>query len=265
MMRTRLPFLFLLIALAAGGPLVAAQTPRPGAPAPTVSAAAGVSYQYGRLAYRQRSSGRERGVEHWSLTRNRDGSRTMRSVAMTADSQFVRDVTYTLGADRRPRDAFVRLQLRDRLVGTGYFRTAGDQLHITTDTADTGHTVQVVPVPPRFHVTTHAVMLDGWPFWAYDAERGGEQALPVYNTSTRWNGTDGPLGRLETLRVRALGEETITVPAGTFTCRHYRFESDAVPSPPSDVWVTGEDDILVRYDWGELDLEYVLTSWVREP
>jgi hypothetical protein len=26
------------------------------------------------------------------------------------------------------------------------------------------------------------------------------------------------------------------------------------------LWVTGKDNLLVKYDWGDFDLEYVLTS-----
>ena len=49
-------------------------------------------------------------------------------------------------------------------------------------------------------------MLDGWSIWPFDLERGGRQAIPVYNTSTRWDGTDGPLGRLEEIFLEA-GQE----------------------------------------------------------
>lgn len=224
-----------------------------------------LGYLHGRLAYRKKSTGLERGREDFWLTRNRDGSRTLRSLAMTDDSRFVRDVTFTLGADRRPQDVFVRLQVEGRLQGTGYFRTAGDTLHVVTDTADAGHAVQAVKVPPRFHVTSHAVMLDGWPFWALDPHGPKKQEVWVYNTSTKWNGTDGPSGRMETIDVADLGEEDVTVPAGTFRCRRYSLDSRHVKDvPTSQVWVTGDDLLLVRYDWSGFDLEYVLTRLVRE-
>ena len=217
----------------------------------------------GRLLYRQLSTGAERGREDFSLTRNRDGSRTLRCLAMTDDSKFVRDVTYTLGADERPIDIFVRLQVDERWVGTGYFRTVGQRLHLVADGDDTGHSRQRVRVPERFHVMTHAVMLDGWTFWAYDDAVGGEQVLTVYNTSTRWNGTDGPLGRLEPLRVEWVGEEDIEVPAGTFPTRRYRVVSDVLDVPASELWITGEDNILVRYLWRDYDLDYVLGTLNR--
>ena len=217
-------------------------------------------YRHGRLSYRRLSTGEERGREDFSLTRNRDGTRTLRCLAMTDDSKFARDVTYTVGADARPVDAFIRLQVGGDWIGSGYFRTDGDRLRITADGAANGRSNQVIPVPKRFHIMTHAVMLDGWTFWAYDAAVGGEQVLSVYNTSTRWDGTDGPLGRMEPLRVELVDEDEVEVPAGTFSARHFLVSSDVLDVPPSDIWVNGGDNLLVRYTWEKFDLEYVLAT-----
>lgn len=215
----------------------------------------GFEYIHGRLSYRRKADGSERGYEDWWLTRNRDGSRTMRTLAMTGDSKFVRDVTYTLGADERPLQVFIQLQVDDRLSGTGYFRVSGDTMTVVTDSADTGHTLQTVDVPDRFHVLTHAVMLDGWPAWALEKTPGRDQTIAVYSTSPLWNGTTGPLGQMTEQRFRYLGTERISVPAGTFEARHYSFGGGG-----SEVWVTGEHNILVKYDWEPRGLEYVLTE-----
>ncbi|MDQ3012595.1 MAG: hypothetical protein M3X11_18025 [Acidobacteriota bacterium] len=224
-----------------------------------------LKYQYGRLSYLKKSTGLERGCEDWWLTRNRDGTTTMRCLAMSDDSKFVRDVTLTRTKEGMPTDAFVRLQVESQLVGLGYFRITGDKLHIITDGFETGHTEQAIKIPTDlFTIVTHAVMLDGWTIFNYDRAKGGEQGRTIYNTSTRWNGTDGPLGRLGTQRINLLGEEEVTVPAGTFKATHFTIDSDFIKVPTSHLWVAGEDRILLRYDWGEFDHEYVLTSWKTE-
>ena len=70
-----------------------------------------------------------------------------------------------------------------------------------------------------------------------------------------------PARPLETLDVTDHGEEDVRVPAGSFRCRHFSFDTqDMKGVPTSHVYVTGEDSLLVRYDWPGLDLEYVLTS-----
>lgn len=223
-------------------------------------------YLHGRLSYRTKTgSGVERGREDWWLTRNRDGSRTMRTLAMTDDSKFVRDVIYTIDVDERPLLVLIQLQVGSQLVGTGYFRVAGDKMTVVTDAVDTGNTVQVVDVPARFHVLTHAVMLDGWPAWALDMEQEGGQTIAVYTTSPLWNGTSGPLGRMIEQRFTLLGSERITVPAGTFEARHFASGDGSDPERGSHIWVTGEDNILLRYDWPEHGLEYLLESLTAEP
>ena len=214
----------------------------------------------GRLSYRRRSTGEERGREDFALSRNRDGSRTLRCFARTDDSRFVRDAVSTIDPEGRPIDCFVRLQLASRWIGSGYLRTVDNRLRVTVDAADTGPVDQEENVPARFHIVTHAVMLDGWSFWSYDHRHGGEQSLVVYNTSTRWDGTDGPAGKLESLEAVLQGEEEVEVPAGRFQARRYRLWSETIGSPPATLWVHGDDHLLVRYDWPGLDLEYVLST-----
>ena len=224
-----------------------------------------LNYITGRLLYRRKSTGGVRGREDFSITENRDGTATVSAVAITDDSKFVRHVVYTRAVDGRPKDTFVRLQVDGALVGSGYFRLDGDVLQVTTDTGMTGHTVQSVKVPADFFsVVTHSVVLDGWIVLNYDWETRGLQHRTFYNTSTLWNGTDGPLGRMETYRVAALADVDVHCPAGTFPCRHIRMEPDLLKVPASDIYVTGRHNILVRYDWNEFDLEYVLESLKEE-
>jgi hypothetical protein len=224
-----------------------------------------LKYQYGRLSYRKKSTGGERGREDWSLTRNYDGTVTMRCLAMTDDSNLVRDVIYTRRKDGRPMDAFIRLQAADRLTGSGYFRVQGGAMDVIADGSETGHSVQKLAVPEDlFSIATHAIMTDGWMCFNYDRAKGGEQLRAFYNTSTRLDGADGPLGRVETCRVKLIGEEEVEVPAGRFKAARFHMDSDNLEFPASSFWVAGEDKILLRCDWRELDLEYVLASWKVE-
>jgi hypothetical protein len=224
-----------------------------------------LKYQYGRLSYRKKSTGGERGREDWSLTRNCDGTITMRCLAMTDDSKLVRDVIYTRRKDGRPVDAFIRLQSADRLIGSGYFRIQDGAMDVIADGNETGHSVQRLTVPhDSFSIATHAVMLDGWTYFNYDRAKGGEQTRAFYNTSTRLDGADGPLGRMETRRVKLIAEEEVEVPAGRFKAARFQVDSDNLEVPSSSIWVAGEDKILLRCDWPGLDFEYVLASWKVE-
>ena len=223
-------------------------------------------FMHGRISYRKKGpEGFERGREDWSLTHNRDGSRTLRTLSMTDDSKFVRDVTYTIDTDARPLRAFVQLQVDDQLVGSGYFQVTGDRMTIVTDGVDTGHTMQVIPVPKRFHVMTHALMADGWPALAFEGKEPGTQTFPSYSTSPSWDGTSGPLGYMTTQDLTLVGSEQVTVPAGKFQAQHYIIGDDADPLGASHIWVTGEHNILVKYDWPAFGMEYMLESLIVEP
>ncbi len=226
-----------------------------------------LKYQAGRLSCRTKSTGAERGREDWWLTRNRDGTVTMRCLAMTDEAQIVRDVSYTRTKDGRPTDLFLRLQVADRLIGTGYLHVHGDSLNVITDGPETGHLVQSLRAPVgAFSVVTHAAMSDGWLYFAYDRTQGGEQLRPVYHTATRSDAADGPLGRLETWRLSLIGEEEVAVPAGKFKATHLQVGSADSNVPASELWVAGEDRILLRCVCAERDLEYLLTSWkVEQP
>lgn len=222
-------------------------------------------YQHGRLSYRKKSTGVERGREDWWLTRNRDGSATLRSLVITEDSRVVRDVNYTRAVDGRLSEAFLRLQVGEHWVGSGHFRTQADTLHVSAYGQDFGHVTQSIALPTEpIFLATYSVMQTAWVIFAYDRSRGGEQLRRIYNTSTRRDGRDGPLGRLETCRIRLLGEEEVEVPAGRFKTTHFQLELDGVRMPAAHFWVAGQDRVLLRCDWPELDHEYVLTAWKTE-
>ena len=80
----------------------------------------------GRLLYTSRKPDREgveRGREYFTITKHRDGRRTLRAHAEIDDPPNVlRDVTLTLDRDWITRDAFVRLSVGDQTMGSSWFR-----------------------------------------------------------------------------------------------------------------------------------------------
>ena len=69
----------------------------------------------------------ERGREWFSVTFHEDGQRTVRShceiePGLVTDRSVIRDVTYTVDADYKPLDGYVRLQDNGSFLGAGWFR-----------------------------------------------------------------------------------------------------------------------------------------------
>ncbi len=68
----------------------------------------------------------EHGREYFHVTIQPDGTRTMRATCEMDEDRLLRDVVVTVDQEWRPQDAFVRLSIEEKLVGSSWFRfTAG--------------------------------------------------------------------------------------------------------------------------------------------
>lgn len=48
------------------------------------------------------------------------------------------------------------------------------------------------------------------------------------------------------------------MPAGTFTARRYNIHPARPDLPPLELWVHGDENVMVRLDWALLRASYVL-------
>jgi hypothetical protein len=87
----------------------------------------------GRIGLRRELNGRRVPLyrEWFATTWHEDGQRTVRSFCelergLVADRTVLRDVTYTVDAERRPLDCFVRLHRNGVYLGSAWFRFGPD-------------------------------------------------------------------------------------------------------------------------------------------
>ena len=205
----------------------------------------------------------ERGRESFTVTVHKNGERTMRSLCEMDDSQVLRDVVYTVDKDWRPLDAFVRLTVERKFMGSGWFRFADDFVECETVTADTGRISQRIAVDERPRTFgAHPVACDIWHLAAFDLSSPQKiQTWPNAMSSPLPNGASGPMIGLSTIRVEHLGPEEVTVPAGTFQCEHFRFLLK--DKPPEDLWCTVDDYLMVKIRWDLLETTYELVGLTR--
>ena len=78
--------------------------------------------------------------------------------------------------------------------------------------------------------------------WTHDRSAKEPQQGLLYNVVTIGGPPVPGIGVLVEHRIDYHGEETVTVPAGTFTADHYTFYDGRY-----DIWLWGPDQILVRY------------------
>ncbi len=213
----------------------------------------------GTIGYFHRRTG-ETGREHFTITHHRDGSRVLRALCEMDDDQVLRDVTYAIGEDGRPHDAFVRLTVADHFVGSTWFTFEPESVACEALTAAQGRFTQKLSFPggaPCFG--THSLITDGWHGALWRVEGPEEQCFRSPVCSQAANGATGPMLSIIEFSLQRIGTESVHVPAGEFECSHFLINFGAYP--PMHFWISGDDHQVVRIEWDYLDAYYELMSY----
>jgi hypothetical protein len=204
--------------------------------------------QTGRIGYLAKGGGL-RGAEPFSITIEDSGCLIGRSHAYTFDSRFSRDALVSWTPERDLLEAHVQLRVAERHIGSGYFTQRDGIIRGVADMPGGGRVEQVVAIKRPYTFVTHAVAFDAWHYFQYDRAAGGRQRITAYNTSTRWNGTDGPIGALQHNWIEYLGDERITVQAGTFKAERWQLDSGDPEKGVLAVWALPGSNAFVKLDW----------------
>jgi hypothetical protein len=215
--------------------------------------------------------GQERGREYFMINVHSDGKRTCIAHCEIDDRPSVmRDITYSLDQDWYPMDCFVRLAVNDRFMGTGWFRFGPDFAECETWTAIEGRVTQRMETDGRLRsFQNHAIQCDAWHLRLYDRSRRGVQMIDeMLLSSPDHRGATGPLLFRAGLCMDFVGEEQLTVAAGTFPALHFKFVSAPglpVEHPPYDIWCTADGDyvFLKGVIGGYMQTYYELAELVR--
>ncbi|WP_419814509.1 hypothetical protein [Glacieibacterium sp.] len=209
----------------------------------------------GKILYTSRKPGREgeeRGREFFTYTKHTDGSRTLRALCEIDEPAptVLRDIVYSLDADDMPTDCFVRLTVGDVFMGAGLFRVADGHVECESFGPTIGRVSQKVPFGGDFDgFGTHPISGDAYITKKIDKSKGPHgRKFRTFLPSTDHRGATPPLIAETSLRLAYIGDETVTVGAGTFEASHFTFTdpdaSMAGGHPNYDVWVTADDDAI---------------------
>lgn len=213
----------------------------------------------------------ERGREFFTLTQQPDGTDVLHAHCEIDDAPMVvRDVVQAL--DHRtaaPKDCHVRLSVGDRFEGSGWFRFHDRFVECETLNHRDGRISQRIEVeaPVRW-MQTHPIAGDALLMKLYDISQGpGKQFMDnIMLSSPDHRGATGPMLFPMAHGIEYLGEETITVEAGTFQARRFQVVDTAAglpeEHPPYCVWCTADDDyvLLKASAEGYMQTHYELTS-----
>lgn len=212
----------------------------------------------GKILYTSKKPGREgevRGREDFTFTIHGDRKRTLRALCEIEEPSptVMRDITYSLDENDMPMDCFVRLVIGDTFMGSGLFMMRDGYIECESYGPSIGRVSQRVKIEGAYDgFGTHPIQGDAYITKKVDISKGPHtHQLRTFLPSSDHRGATPPLIAEANMQLSYIGEETVTVAAGTFTCRHFRFSdehggmvSDKGAHPNYDVWVTADDDAI---------------------
>lgn len=231
----------------------------------------------GKILYTSKKPERideERGRESFIITRHTDGKRTLRGHSEIDDAPTVlRDVTLSLDENLYPLDCFVRLTIDDQFEGSSWMRFTETYSECEMFNVRDGRISQKLEHAERFRwLGSHPIAGDALAFGIYDLSKGpGKTFFPhIMVTSPDHRGATGPLLFQLGIGLQYVGEEEISVVAGTFNAHHFQYVDTAgeLPEehPPYDVWCTADDDFIFLRGavGGYMQTYYELTELERD-
>jgi len=218
---------------------------------------------HGTILYTSRKpdrEGQERGREQFTITKHLDGRRTMRAHCEIDDAPNVmRDVTLTMDKDWTTREAYVRLAVGDETMGTSWFRFEDTFAECEGFLKDEGRISERIEYEkPGDLFGTHPIQGDAWHLHSLDRSNG--PTVKIFDrflmSSLDHRGATGPslVWHEPGMRVEYVGEERITVGAGTFDALHFCYgergsdrpgSNEAGEHPPYEVWTTADGDFIL--------------------
>lgn len=216
-----------------------------------------IRWAEGSYQYRALSDDRATGRETFRLTVAPDGTRTMRVYTDIFSRGVQANVVVRVASTFRPLTAYVDISTKGVLKGSAFY-IAGDRGIDATVVDAVGQQVRThSDMPEQFSFGTHPLALDGWSTWYAPVVPGQIAKGAIYLVNGDATNARPMVGDVTPVDLEYVGEEQVTVPAGTFPTQHYRIAGQ------SDVWVTGEDRLLVKYVWSKIDRQYLLSELIQ--
>ncbi|MCE2990595.1 MAG: hypothetical protein ACK5UX_07620 [Burkholderiales bacterium] len=210
----------------------------------------------GRLVYTSKKPERlnqVRGDERFTFTHHTDGKIVLRAFCEIEEPlpTVMRDVVYALNEHRLPMDCSVRIVVGDEFNGSGWFRFSPDLIECESYGPSIGRLSQRVPLAqPIDGFGTHPVVADAFLLGGMDWSTTKRRTLNMYLPSPDLRGATPPMAAPVKIDAEYVGEETVTVKAGTFKTKHFRYldvgdSGFSTQHPPYDVWVTDDRDAVM--------------------
>lgn len=213
----------------------------------------------GRIAYRA-SDGTELGREFFEQI-SHSGGRILRALCAMDDVALIRDVSLSMRPDWTPEEGYCRVTKHGKQESTLWFRVEDGGVRVDTQLAGVPHEQMFIETTQRLpYLGLHPLQGDAIITQQRGTDAIGEfRAIETVTNSVSPNGDEAPGGTRIEILAAYMGEEEITVTAGTFTARRYglRWHEDW---PTADLWVR-DDGLFLLMRWSMIDTWYELSEW----
>ena len=216
----------------------------------------------GRILYLN-DKGCETGREQFDLIKQQDGV-TLRAFCEMDEIALTRDVTLTMDSLWRPLDGFCRITKCGKREASLWFDMGRRDVRLSSWIHGQRVEQVTLDLPRRLvYLGLHPLQGDALIVNARGIERPGEfVAIDCVTNSISPDGDEAVGARTISIAVAYLGEQMITVAAGTFQARHYAVRWDPA-WPAADLWVRRQDCIFLRLDWTHVSARFELAELVE--
>jgi len=192
----------------------------------------------------------ETGREWFQMIGHGDAGRTLRALCRMDDIDLWRDVSMSLDAASRPRDAFVRVTQAGIVQGSMLYTIQSDALELDGATAEHGRVSRRIALTePLPYLGLHPLVGDALVALCRGTDAPGEfRTVHGYTNSSSPNGETGLLAVPTAIAAAYLGTEQVTTPAGIFAARHYQLRWQP-QWPAADLMVSGDEALFLRLTW----------------
>ncbi len=184
--------------------------------------------------------------ERFIITRNPDGSRTMRTVTKSPKGDLLRDVNQMVGPDWRPIEAMGRLFFKEEAQGTVLRRVVGDKLLSWVWNAAGEMDHATFPAPPNLTLGFHPVMHEAWKMCFMQRTHHDPQPIYIHTVSHTWNGRALSHGGHTENTAEYVKDEVRKTRAGEFFSSEFIWHTQF--GFGLRIWATGPDMILTRVE-----------------
>jgi len=195
----------------------------------------------------------ERGREFFTLTKQSDGLSVLHAHCEIDDApDVIRDVTASFEtATMAPVDGFVRISVGSKFEGCGWFQF--DEHHARCNVFNSKQGPESVELSTKTQTPWfghHAIINDGFlsRFFPLNTKPGKRRMEHVMMSSPDHRGATGPMLFPLSFGVVYLGDETVSVKAGTFEARKFEIvdTAEGLPEehPPYQMWCSKDEDGL---------------------